>query len=114
MSEERKFKFLETRNLNQDALENTFGAIRLRCGSNNNPSVGQFVDSLKRVIINGLSYRSLFGTNCEDDGASLLESYTHFSSHPLLHQPVHQRVITLRPLTLFQTLFILEKKHNVQ
>ena len=42
VSEEHKFKFLETRKLNQDALENTFGAIRLHCGSNNNPSVGQF------------------------------------------------------------------------
>ena len=39
-SEERKFKFLETRNLNQDALENSFGAIRLHCSSNTNPSLG--------------------------------------------------------------------------
>ena len=41
VSEEHKFKFLETRNLNQDALENTFGAICSHCGSNNDPSVGQ-------------------------------------------------------------------------
>src|SRR5215469_16205399 len=41
VSEEHKFKFLETRNLNQDALENAFGAIRLHCGSNSNPSVGR-------------------------------------------------------------------------
>ena len=53
--EGKKFKQLETQNLNQDALENTFGAIRLHCGSNNNPSVGQFIDALKTVIINGLS-----------------------------------------------------------
>jgi len=72
VSEKHKFKFLGTTNLNQDALENTFGAIPLHCGSNNNPSVGQFVDALKTVIINGLAYRSIFGTNCEDDGASLL------------------------------------------
>jgi len=26
---EKKFKYLETRNVNQDVLENTFGAIRL-------------------------------------------------------------------------------------
>jgi len=45
----------ETRNLNQDALENTFGAIPLQCGANNNPSVGQFVDALKTVIIKGLA-----------------------------------------------------------
>jgi hypothetical protein len=36
---EKQFKYLETRDLNQDALENTFGAIRLHCGCNNNPSV---------------------------------------------------------------------------
>ena len=61
-----------------DALENTFGAIRLHCGSDNNPSVGQFVDALKTVIINGLAYRSVFGTNCEDDGASLLDKLHSF------------------------------------
>jgi hypothetical protein len=53
-----KFKFLDTRNLNQDALKITFGAIHLHCGSNNNPS-----NTLKTVIINGLTYRSLYGTN---------------------------------------------------
>ena len=51
MNEEKKFKYLETQNLNQDALANTLGAIHLHCGSNNNPSVGQFVDALKTVII---------------------------------------------------------------
>ena len=48
------FKYLETRNLNQDVLQYTFGAICLQCGSNNNPSVQQFVDTLQTVIINGL------------------------------------------------------------
>ena len=47
LNEEKKFKILETLNLNQDTLENTFGAIGLHHGSNNNPSVGQFVDALK-------------------------------------------------------------------
>jgi hypothetical protein len=41
------FKYLETRNLNQDPLENTFGAIRFHCVSNNNPTVGQIVIALK-------------------------------------------------------------------
>jgi hypothetical protein len=76
--EEHKFRFLETRNLYQDALENTFGAIHLHCGSNNNPSVGHFVDALKTLIINGLAYSSLFGTNCEDDGASLPDKLHSF------------------------------------
>jgi hypothetical protein len=47
---EKKFTYLETWNLNQDALENTFGAIRLHCRSNNNPTVGQFVDALRTVF----------------------------------------------------------------
>jgi hypothetical protein len=78
VSEKRKFKFHETRNLNQDVLENTFGAICLHCGSNNNPSVRQFVDALKTVVINGLAYIGLCGTNCEDDGACLLDKLQSF------------------------------------
>jgi len=78
VSEERKFKFLETRKLNQDALENTFGAIRLHCGSKNNQSVGQFVDALKTVIINGLAYRSLYGTEAV---ATQSIGYAMFAMH---------------------------------
>jgi hypothetical protein len=55
VNEEEKFKYLETRNLNQDAPHNTLGAIYLHCRSNNNPSVGQSVDALKTVIISGLA-----------------------------------------------------------
>ena len=50
----------------------------MHCGSNNNPSAGQFVYVLKTVIINGLAYRSLYGTNCEDDGVSLLDKLHSF------------------------------------
>lgn len=59
MTEKQKFKYLETRNLNQDALENTSGPIHLCCESNDNPCIGKFVDDLKTVIINGLAYGSL-------------------------------------------------------
>ena len=78
VNKERKFTCFETRNLNQDALENTFDAIRLHCGSNNNPSVGQFVDALKTVIITGLPYRGLRDRSCEDDGATLLDNLHSF------------------------------------
>ncbi|XP_033608842.1 uncharacterized protein LOC117282608 isoform X2 [Cryptotermes secundus] len=71
---EAGFQYLLTKTLNQDPLENTFGAIRLNCGSNNNPTVGQFVDALKTSIINGLAFRGLGETNCEDDGATLLDN----------------------------------------
>lgn len=63
MNEEQKFKYLETRNSIRDALKNTFGVMHLHCGSNDNPSAGQFLNALKTVIINGLASRS------KDDGA---------------------------------------------
>ena len=66
------FDYLETRSLNQDPLENTFGFIRLHCGSNNNPAVGQFADALKASIINGLAYTGLRNANCEGDDTELL------------------------------------------
>ena len=62
-------------NLNQDSLENAFGVICLHCGSNNNPTVGQFVDALKTSIINGLA---LTNTNCEDDKTELLDNLHSF------------------------------------
>jgi hypothetical protein len=55
-------------------LVNTFGGIHLYCDLNNNPTVGQFVDALKTSIINGLTLRGLCGTNCENDGATLLDN----------------------------------------
>ena len=54
MLEKVGFKYPETRNLNQDPLENTFGVIRLHYGSNNNTIVGQSVDDLKTTVINVL------------------------------------------------------------
>jgi hypothetical protein len=70
--------YLQTRNLNQDPLENTFGVIRSYCGSNDDPTVGQFIDALKTSIINGLSFRGLHGTNCKDDGTTLLDDLHSF------------------------------------
>jgi hypothetical protein len=68
------FHYLETRSLNQDPLENTFGIIRLNCGSNNNPTVGQFADALKTSITNGLAYAGLRNANCERDDTELLDN----------------------------------------
>ena len=68
------FDHLETQSLNQDSLENTFGVIRLHCGSNNNPTVGQFVDALKTSIINGLAYTGLHNANCEGVDTELLDN----------------------------------------
>ena len=98
VSEEHKFKFLETRTLHQNGLENTFDAIHWHYGLNNNASVGQFVDALKTVI-NGLACRSLYGTNCEYDGDSLLDKLHSFLSASSTSPPTH--IIAVRPLTVF-------------
>jgi hypothetical protein len=105
--------FLETRNLNQGDLENTFGTIRLHCGSNNNPSLGQFVDALKTTLMVLLT-EACMALTLMMMVPLFWTSYTYFSSHPMLHQSVHQKVMTMRPLTVFHTLFILEKKYNVE
>jgi len=91
-----KFKFSDTRNLNQEGVENVFGANRFHCGSNNNKP-----DVLNTVIIKCLAYKSVYGTNCEEGGACLLDKLLSFLSHPMLHEPVHRKVITVRPLTVF-------------
>ena len=58
-------------------LENTFGVIILYCVSNNNPTVGQFVEALNTSIINGLAFRDLRNTNCEDK-TKLLDNLHEF------------------------------------
>jgi hypothetical protein len=54
MLEKAGFKYLETRNFNQDPFENTLGVIRSHYGSNNNTTVGQYVDALNTSVINVL------------------------------------------------------------
>ena len=82
MLKEAGFKYLETRKHNQDPLENSFGVILLHCGSNNSPTLGQIVDALKTSIINGLAFRDLRKTNCEDDKSELLEKLHSFLEEP--------------------------------
>ena len=67
----------------------------MHCGSNNNQP-----DVLNTVIIKCLAYRSVYGTNYEESGASLLYKLLSFLSHPMLHQTVHRKVITVRTLTV--------------
>ena len=44
-------KYLLTYKLSQDHIELFFGAIRLSCGSNNNPTVRQFTSAYKRLLM---------------------------------------------------------------
>lgn len=72
--QEAGYNNLETRNLNQDPLENLFGVIRLNCGSNRNPTIEQFVDALKCSIVNSFAFKNLIDSNCEEDGANMLDN----------------------------------------
>ena len=81
------FDHLETQSLNQDPLENTFGVIRLHCGSNNNQTLGQFVDALRTSIINGLAYKDLCNANCEGDGTGLLDNLHSLLKESCAYQP---------------------------
>jgi hypothetical protein len=65
--------YLETWRLNQDPLENTFDAICLHCGSNNN------------LTVSGLAFRGVLGTNFEENNVSLLENYIPYSRGMMLH-----------------------------
>lgn len=60
------FKFLSLRNINQDPLECTFGAIRSHGVRNINPTTIQFVGSFKTLLINNFSSIKSIG-NCEID-----------------------------------------------
>ena len=76
-----------TQSLNQDPLENTFGVIHLHCGSNNNPTVGQYVDALKTSIISGLAYTGLHNANCEGDDIELLDNLHSFLKESSASRP---------------------------
>jgi hypothetical protein len=71
---------LRPRSLNQDPLENLFGAIRAGCGCNDNPTTSQFVGSLKTQLLNNLTKQSMSGTNCQADDGMLLCNLRSFLS----------------------------------
>lgn len=76
------FKYLRTRSLNQDALENLFASIR-QCGAaNTNPTCYQFISALKTSIINNLTSFHSYGANCEKDGFGLLDNMQDFLDVP--------------------------------
>ena len=64
-------RFLCTRRLNQDPLQNLFGAIRQRGDNMDTPDPAQFRHAYKHVVLNSLMVASETA-NCEADSDSLL------------------------------------------
>lgn len=72
------FKFLCTRNFNQDPLENFFGALRSHGSRNVNPDCHSFRNSFKALIINNYVSAHSPVANCEADellGLSTLHNF---------------------------------------
>lgn len=68
----KNFKFLNLRQLNQDALENLFGIIRQHSPTNRNPTCHHFISALKSSILTRLSTPKSRGSNCEEDDNEIL------------------------------------------
>lgn len=62
------------RHLNQDPLENFFGAIRSHGCRNNNPTCDQFENSYATLLINNLNSGYIRGKNCEGDFCDALHA----------------------------------------
>ena len=60
------FKFLPTRQLNQDPLENYFGKVRMEAGSNRDPPITGFSNIIRNLMLTSL-LEPPTGKNCEDD-----------------------------------------------
>lgn len=63
-------QFLFTRRLNQDSLENFFGAIRKQSGNAFNPTPIQFYHSFKKLF--SIDYIKVESGNCATDEESIL------------------------------------------
>lgn len=70
--ESKHFKYLNLRQLNQDSLENLFGAIRQHSPTNRNPTCHHFQAALKSSVLTRLSVPRSRGTNCESDDGEIL------------------------------------------
>jgi len=72
LREKYDLKFLLTRRLNQDCLENFFGVIRTKGGCCDNPTAVQFVNHFKRVCCTSLLLQVTTGNTAADDDQMLI------------------------------------------
>lgn len=67
----KNYRFLLTRNLNQDCLENYFGQIRNACGNARNPTAIQFTRAFKKLFAIGY-FHETENSNCMEDSSDIL------------------------------------------
>jgi hypothetical protein len=69
--EEQQFKYLCTRRLNSDPIENLFSIIRFKCGNCKNPTSYNFARVLKQITCEKL-FKPVKNGNCEMDVTRIL------------------------------------------
>lgn len=72
------FESLNQRFVNQDPIENLFSTVRGFCERNTNPTPQQFADIFRALLINNLTSKKSIGSNCIQDGGSLLQIWAQF------------------------------------
>ncbi|KAF0732372.1 Uncharacterized protein FWK35_00028327 [Aphis craccivora] len=96
---DNNIKVLLPRHLNQDALENLFGAIRALGYRNNNPTCEMFSSAYKTLLLNNLMSAHSPGSNCEKDFSggcltsyqTLFETYTNCEANTI-EREIEERV----------------------
>ncbi|XP_042148422.1 uncharacterized protein LOC121837068 [Ixodes scapularis] len=71
LTSEYVFRYLLTRDLNQDALESTFSVIRSKSGANANFFCWQFQAAFRHLLVSNL-FKLSNKSNCEEDMTTLL------------------------------------------
>lgn len=105
MLQEKGLKSLLPRTLNQDPVENMFGAVR--CLSYRNPMCGSFISCYKTLMLNNLISPHSPGANCEEDftEGSLTNYKNLFSSKNIVNS-------CLTTLTADLPIAVLQKLNN--
>ena len=77
-----EFKFLLTRRLNTDPLENFFGSIRQQGGNSDNPTPVQFTRAFRKLFFS--SFLNTSSGNCAEDFDDLLGQCTEKPNVPIV------------------------------
>lgn len=98
------------RHLNQDPLENFFGAIRSHGCRNNNPTVAGFESSFAALLINNLSSgQHSLGSNCEEDNCHTIFNSMETLFEKVENEPIYTDLID----TIDDTIYVpFEEKKN--
>ena len=94
VKQNHNFKFLFTRRLNTDPLENFFGTIRQQGVNCDNPSPTQFTRAFRKLLLSSLLNSST--GNCAEDLDSLLSQFSSNSNNAVLvHPPTQPQTLNI-------------------